>query len=194
MISRSGREPAPMMSPSAVSIIASMSFMSTAPRPHSMPSRISPANGSTLQLRASAGTTSRWPCTTRAGLSGLRPGTRATTLVRRGSGSNIWGDRPSAASLASTYSAASRSPFARPSPWLVVSIRMRSRAITAVSSSSLSGCWTADDSAMRFTVAGRRRHVLPRSKRVRIRANVFSRACERSRARPARGWRKWQTR
>ena len=32
-------------------IMASMFFMSTAPRPHSMPSRISPPNGSTRPVR-----------------------------------------------------------------------------------------------------------------------------------------------
>ncbi len=45
------------------SIIASMSFMSTAPRPQRQPSRSSAANGSTCQSAAFAGTTSRWPWT-----------------------------------------------------------------------------------------------------------------------------------
>ena len=40
-------------------IIASMSFMSTAPRPQMQPSRSSPENGSTCQSAAFAGTTSR---------------------------------------------------------------------------------------------------------------------------------------
>ena len=43
------------------SIIASMSFMSTAPRPQTQPSAISPEKGSYGQSAASAGTTSRWP-------------------------------------------------------------------------------------------------------------------------------------
>ena len=46
-----------------LSTIASKSFMSTAPRPQTQPSWISPENGSTCQSAASAGTTSRWPCT-----------------------------------------------------------------------------------------------------------------------------------
>ena len=41
------------------SIIASMSFMSIAPRPHTQPSAISPENGSYCQSGALAGTTSR---------------------------------------------------------------------------------------------------------------------------------------
>ena len=44
-----------------------MCFMSTAPRPQTYPSRTSPPNGSTLQSSASAGTTSRWACTSSAG-------------------------------------------------------------------------------------------------------------------------------
>ena len=48
---------------------------------------ISPANGSTDQSAATAGTTSRCPCSTRAGLSGSAPATRAMTFVRRGRGS-----------------------------------------------------------------------------------------------------------
>jgi len=59
MISRRGSSPARSSSATAVSIIASMSFMSTAPRPQSMPSFTSPAKGSTLQFAGSAGTTSR---------------------------------------------------------------------------------------------------------------------------------------
>ena len=75
------------MSATDVRIMAFMFFMSTAPRPQSMPSFTIPANGSTLQSSAIAGTTSRWPCTTRAGLLRSLPGTRAITFVRRGIGS-----------------------------------------------------------------------------------------------------------
>ncbi len=56
--SRAGRLPSRAICRTTARIIASMSFMSTAPRPHSIPSRSSPANGSTCQSRASAGTTS----------------------------------------------------------------------------------------------------------------------------------------
>ncbi len=58
------RRPSPAnrrISPSDASIIASMSFMSTAPRPQSMPSLTTPPKGSTVQFAGSAGTTSRVP-------------------------------------------------------------------------------------------------------------------------------------
>ncbi len=93
-----------------------MFFISTAPRPQSIPSLISPPNGSTVQVRGSAGTTSRWPWTTSAGLPGFLPSTRATPLVRPGSESNSFGASPSALNRASTYSAAAISPLDVPSP------------------------------------------------------------------------------
>ena len=60
-------------------IMASMSFMSTAPRPQTwgpvMSSAvISPEKGCTAQSAGSAGTTSRWPCMTRAGRAGVLAG------------------------------------------------------------------------------------------------------------------------
>ena len=64
--SRGGTVPVRARWRTLASIIASMSFMSTAPRPQMQPSRSSPANGSTDQSAALAGTTSRWPCTHRA--------------------------------------------------------------------------------------------------------------------------------
>ena len=68
-----------------------MSFMSTAPRPQTQPSAISPANGSWVQSVASAGTTSRWPCTSRPGRLVSSPSNRATTLVRRSADSQNGG-------------------------------------------------------------------------------------------------------
>ena len=64
-----------------------MSFMSTAPRPQTQPSRSSPENGWTLHSAASAGTTSRWPCTSSGGRLRSVPSIRATRLARPGSDS-----------------------------------------------------------------------------------------------------------
>ena len=92
------------MSPSAVRIIASMSFMSTAPRPQSMPSRISPANGSTLQFAAIGRDDVEVAVQheRRAG-SGRRPATRATTLGAAGLRlEQSAGSRPSDRSSAAT--------------------------------------------------------------------------------------------
>ena len=101
------------------SIIASMSFMSTAPRPQRQPSRSSPANGSTCQSAALAGTTSRWPCTISAPRSAVpagSPSMRTTTVARPGSLSISSGSSPTSVSRPITYSAASRSPGPEPSP------------------------------------------------------------------------------
>ena len=130
--SRRGRTPSRAHWLTTASSTASAFFMSTAPRPHSTPSRISPANGGTLQDDGSAGTTSRCPCTSSAGAPGSRPPTRATTFARPGADSSSAGSTPASASLAATYSAAGRS---RPSPppRLVVSILIRSAANRAAS-------------------------------------------------------------
>jgi len=93
-----------------------MSFMSTAPRPQSMPSRSSPAKGCTCQSAAWAGTTSVWPWSTSAGRVGSVPGTRRNTEARRGADSTISGSHPTSVSAAMTYSAASRSHGPDPSP------------------------------------------------------------------------------
>ena len=53
-----------------------MSSMSTAPRPQSIPSAISPANGSYVHSLGSAGTTSRWPWMSSAGRLRSSPSTR----------------------------------------------------------------------------------------------------------------------
>ncbi len=91
--SRAGMRPAPRMSWSAPMIIASMFFMSTAPRPHSMPSRTTPPNGSTVQFVGSAGTTSVCPCTTSAGFVRSAPSTLAMHARAAGGGVEIDGAR-----------------------------------------------------------------------------------------------------
>ena len=98
-------------------IIASMSFMSTAPRPHSSPSLMTPSKGSTLQSSAAAGTTSVWPWTTRAGACGSEPLTRATRLARPGEDSTISDFRSTSASQEAMSSAAGSSGWlcSRPS-------------------------------------------------------------------------------
>ncbi|CAM5263352.1 hypothetical protein SHIRM173S_13386 [Streptomyces hirsutus] len=58
-MSRRGRTPWRAQARTTARIIASMFFMSTAPRPQTTPSRTSPEKGCTLQSAASAGTTSR---------------------------------------------------------------------------------------------------------------------------------------
>ena len=116
VVVRAGFRPLRARSRADAMIIASMSFMSTAPRPQMQPSRSSPANGSTCQSAALAGTTSRWPCTTSPGRDGSAPSMRTMTLARPGSLSAISGSRPTSASSAATYSAALRSPGPLPSP------------------------------------------------------------------------------
>src|SRR6266496_226985 len=107
--------------------------MSTAPRPHRYPSRTSPENGGTDQSAASAGTTSRCPCTSSAGSEGSVPGTRAITLDRPGAASRIFEGMPIPSRNAATYSAASRSPSDEPPPWLVLSKRSRSAQMSTTS-------------------------------------------------------------
>ena len=83
-------------------IIASMSFMSTAPRPQMQSSLSSAASGSTCQSAALAGTTSRWPWMHSAGRSRSSPSIRTTTLVRPGSLSTTVGSSPTSRSWATT--------------------------------------------------------------------------------------------
>ena len=72
---------------STASVIASMSFMSTAPRPQTQPSFTSPENGWTVQSAALAGTTSRCPwISTRRPAPVRRRRSGRSTLVRRSSG------------------------------------------------------------------------------------------------------------
>ena len=174
-----------------------MSFMSTAPRPHSMPSRISPANGSTLQLRASAGTTSRWPCSDERGLVGVAsrhprddaraPGLGLEELRREAERAQLRLDVLGGLALAV------RPPLAvvrRVEPDQVPGDHRRLVELGGRRAG-------ADDSAMGFTVArdireGQRtasddRRGIPAvhgtgacQRRPGIRANVFSRATERS--------------
>ena len=99
-----------------VRIMASMSFMSTAPRPHSIPSRISPAKGSTLQFVRDRGDDVEVS---------VQDERRLVAVASRHAGDDVraarkrlvvLGSSPSASRYAPTYSAASRSPFARPPP------------------------------------------------------------------------------
>ena len=88
--SRTGRRgftPARCRARTTDSTIASKSFMSTAPRPQTHPSKISPANGSTFQSFGSAGTTSRWPCTSSGSADWSSPSQCATSVARPGSDS-----------------------------------------------------------------------------------------------------------
>lgn len=93
-----------------------MSFMSTAPRPHTHPSAISPENGSCVQSAALAGTTSVCPWIRSAGLDGSSPSIRATVEARPLWDSMICGSSPTSASFSAMYSAASRSPGPEWSP------------------------------------------------------------------------------
>src|SRR5215207_3314334 len=131
--SRSGRSPWRTQERTTASTIASMFFMSTAPRPQTIPSRISPENGGTLQSAGSAGTTSRCPCTSRASRPACDPAIRATTLARPGADSRTRASTPTSVSFCATYSAAGRS-LQSPPPRFVVSIRMRSEVYSTTSS------------------------------------------------------------
>ena len=82
-MSRRGRRPLRAHSAASAISTASAFFMSTAPRPHSTPSRISPENGCTDQAAGSAGTTSRCPCSSRAP-SSWAPSGWAPVRVRSG--------------------------------------------------------------------------------------------------------------
>src|ERR671919_1449630 len=135
MTSRSGRRPWRTQKRTTASTIASMFFMSTAPRPQTTPSRISPENGGTLQSAGSAGTTSRCPCTSKALRPAFDPAIRATTLARPGADSRMRASTPTSASFCATYSAAGRS-LQSPPPRFVVSIRMRSEVNSTTSSSA----------------------------------------------------------
>ena len=132
--SRSGLRPSRIRFLMTARTIASMSFMSTAPRPQTQPSASSPANGSRRQSSALAGTTSRWPWMSSAGRLGSLPSTRATRLVRFGCDSRTVGWTPTSLSRPATYSAALLSPGPEWSPGLVVSILIRSRQMSTTSS------------------------------------------------------------
>lgn len=115
-MSRGGLRPVRMRSRTTARVIASMSFMSTAPRPQTQPSAISPENGSCVQSAALAGTTSVCPWMRSAGREGSSPSIRATVEARPLCDSKICGSRPTSASFSATYSAASRSPGPEWSP------------------------------------------------------------------------------
>ena len=120
-------------------IIASMSFMSTAPRPQMQPSRTSAANGSTCQSAAFAGTTSRWPCTSE-GRAARGPRPRAARRRWRGPARSrqIVGSRPDLGELARRRTRRPPAPPARSRrrSW-TESIRMRSRQMRTTSSAGL---------------------------------------------------------
>ena len=108
--SRRGRRPEAASRSTTVRTAATMPFMSTAPRPQTYPSSTRPLKGSTAQSPGTAGTVSRWLCTTSGGSAASVPGSRATRLTRRGSGSNHRQVSPAAARTSRTYVAASASP------------------------------------------------------------------------------------
>ena len=135
--SRLGLRPSLPMDRMTDRIMASMSFMSTAPRPQTTPSRTSPPNGSTLQSCAWAGTTSKCPWTTSAGSEELLPSMRLTTLARPGADSYSSADSPASEISAAVCSAMARSPGPSLLPKLLVSKRMRSEQMPATSSSGL---------------------------------------------------------
>ena len=107
--SRGGCSPVRAHCRTSDSSIASMSFMSIAPRPQMKPSRSSPEKGCTDHSAESAGTTSRWPCSSSAGRDRSVPSIRATTLARPGSDSYRRDATPTSSSLPVTHSAAARS-------------------------------------------------------------------------------------
>ncbi|GAA5017179.1 hypothetical protein GCM10025734_67580 [Kitasatospora paranensis] len=77
-----GLRPVRRRSRTTARVIASMSFMSTAPRPQTQPSAISPPNGSYVQSAALAGTTSVWPWISRPGRERSSPSIRTTVEAR----------------------------------------------------------------------------------------------------------------
>ena len=118
----SGRSPR-WASTSNWSIVATMCFMSTAPRPHTQPSWSSPANGSTRHPAALAGTTSVWQSRSTGGAAPL-PRTRATRFGRpSASRTSTLDSMPSPASASRRYSTAGHSSR----PGLDVSQRMSAR-------------------------------------------------------------------
>ena len=137
MTSRRGRSPLRPQWRTTAMIIASMFFMSTAPRPQMKPSSTSAPKGGCVQSLATAGTTSKCPCTTKAGALESTPGIRRATPRRRSLLVTMTsGSQPVSRSLAAQYSAASASPTVRGSgPQLLVSIRISSRVMATASPS-----------------------------------------------------------
>src|SRR5690625_1962077 len=131
-MSRRGRNPWRAQCRTTALTWATVFFMSTAPRPHSTgspvtgQSAISPAKGGSVQSRAWAGTTSRWPWTSSAGALGSVPGTRTIVFARRGADSSTCGSRPPTLRASATNSATGPSSPS-PAPWLVESRRISSR-------------------------------------------------------------------
>jgi hypothetical protein len=69
----------------ATAIVDVRFSMSMAPRPHTMPSTSSAANGSRCQPDRLTGTTSVWPISSKVGALGSRPSIRVIRLIRPGS-------------------------------------------------------------------------------------------------------------
>jgi hypothetical protein len=69
----------------ATAIVEVRFSMSTAPRPHTIPSTSSAANGSRCQPARDTGTTSVCPISSKVGALGSRPSIRVMRLIRPGS-------------------------------------------------------------------------------------------------------------
>jgi hypothetical protein len=69
----------------ATAIVEVRFSMSMAPRPQTMPSTSSAANGSRCQPDGLTGTTSVWPIKSNVGAFGSRPSIRVMRLMRPGS-------------------------------------------------------------------------------------------------------------
>ena len=85
--SRGGTYPVRLNSLATATVMATMSFMSTAPRPQTYPSCTAPENGSTVHSGACAGTTSTCPWISSAPRRGSAPASRQMTLPRPGTAS-----------------------------------------------------------------------------------------------------------
>ena len=90
--------------------IATMDFMSRAPRPQIYPRSISAPNGSWVQPSGGAGTTSRCDSSSSGSPPLPSPRTRQTMEPRPRNGSTTWGFRPASISTCSRYRAALISP------------------------------------------------------------------------------------
>ena len=132
LLARRGRS-----SRTAARIMASMSFMSTAPRPQTQSSRDLAGERVDLPVVGAGGDDVEVAVDQQAGPRGVCarecartrwPGA-AATRTRSGS-------RPTSASMPATYSAASRSPGPEPSPKFVESMRMSSRQMSTTSASA----------------------------------------------------------
>src|SRR5690242_10042931 len=104
----SGRQPERPSSHAAATSHATCPFMSSAPLPHTNPSRTSPDHGSTLHSDASASTVSTWPSRHRRGPSD-RAGKRAIKFGRSLTAPINSHSKPDCSSSARSISCATRS-------------------------------------------------------------------------------------